>query len=670
MFGKRPIIKEGESLTSYLMRIGEANGIDADKIINYLCPKSKNYKIMKRDINVLDILPHRMINSTKLFESFGISKDIIEKSTFTNIFPKFLENIFEGEYTYRSVINEDLHKYERYFCPQCLKEEGVYKLLWCVKEIVICDKHKVKLDCKCNVCGTIQPYFSHSLAQFKCYNCGFLLYQQNAKIEYNEEIIEQQLNIYKQWRYLLDGEKILMKRIMGFSLEKSLIVYVLYLHDILKKSGKYESEKLRNQKYLRAIKNTLKGGVRTVYVSIKSLFKFIREMGLDLEQLSTIEIPPKYIKSLTSNDNCIIEFGVCQAPWCTSHDSNANIVNLDKCHYNKDKYRNHSVCIKCLCIYGFNRDSDKWEEIGDKIQLYWLNVLPYLYKGERKKNICRELKIDYYTLDKAIGYLLNQEIDSIKTIKDKYLNIEIQEGLIEKFKHLTELEGSMMENSQRLFGWSRSQFHYFYFQNNVQNFLLFNNSNPRKKIKKRGIKRAIEDEVNAIIAYNLENDVDITAEDISRELNICSDTLRNRKLLEVIRVAKEKQKRIRIIKLEEIVKERVINFLDIETNDEILTCSNIYKSLNISEGKIRKSNKNLMKWIREKVEQHNNLAKQNIKESYKLMINKVVKEIYDSGMEITIKKVVEILEINEYIFKNYDLKKVYFDAKVALVTGR
>lgn len=127
-------------------------------------------------------------------------------------------------------------------------------------------------------------------------------------------------------------------------------------------------------------------------------------------------------------------------------------------------------------------------------------------------------------------------------------------------------------------------------------------------------------------------------------------------------------KKTRRLRLDNTIKEKVINHLNIESNNKILTCYSVYKKLDISESLIRQTNKSLMTWISNQVEQHNIFFRQNIKEAYKSLIKKTVKDIYDTGLEVTINKVAEVMNIYPYvILKNVDLKKEYYDAKEALI---
>jgi len=153
-----------ESLTSYLMRLAEHNGISSIDGISALCFPHQDRRITRY---IADYPP---ISFDELTRVGTWSEEILRPTTFFHLAAKF------GRSTLPQPISRFLSgcvsQYLRY-CPVCFAEQRVryYLLTWRFLIVTCCNKHKCRLLETCGHCGELIPLFISPFTVGNCPRC-------------------------------------------------------------------------------------------------------------------------------------------------------------------------------------------------------------------------------------------------------------------------------------------------------------------------------------------------------------------------------------------------------------------------------------------------------------------------------------------------------------------
>ncbi|RAP22863.1 hypothetical protein C2W64_03422 [Brevibacillus laterosporus] len=233
-FTVRPRMKEGESLTSYILRVAMANCFDYMRILKIVNTKRNNKDIWRRTFR-FDVSADGRIDMFRLSKLLKITEFEIQSMTFMPLANKLIE---EGYYTSEQILialPKLIEINKRCFCPLCLKEQGYYKLLWQVKEIDMCNIHLCRLQSSCQNCMKLQPYISENLAIMQCKYCHSRLTTQGIQKIEDEKEINYQSDKYIKWNYMLNEKSRIAPRITGVSSDKIISYSILYAANARKK---------------------------------------------------------------------------------------------------------------------------------------------------------------------------------------------------------------------------------------------------------------------------------------------------------------------------------------------------------------------------------------------------------------------------------------------------
>ena len=153
-----------ESLTSYLMRLAELNGISSIDGLSALCFPRQDRGITR---NIADYPP---VSFSELTRVVARSEEILRTTTFFHLAAKF------GRSTLPQPVSRFLSgcfgRYLRY-CPVCFAEQRVryYLLLWRFLMVTCCYKHKCRLLETCWHCGEVIPLFAAPFKLGYCPRC-------------------------------------------------------------------------------------------------------------------------------------------------------------------------------------------------------------------------------------------------------------------------------------------------------------------------------------------------------------------------------------------------------------------------------------------------------------------------------------------------------------------
>jgi hypothetical protein len=159
-----------ESLTSYLMRLAEHNGISSIDGQSAICFPHQDRRITR---GIADYPP---VSFRDLTIVSAWSEEILRKTTFFHLADKF------GRSTLPQPISRFLSgcvgQYLRY-CPLCFAEQQVtyYLLTWRFLMLTCCRKHNCRLLEKCGHCDELLPLFRAPFTLGNCLRC-----QQSLKL--------------------------------------------------------------------------------------------------------------------------------------------------------------------------------------------------------------------------------------------------------------------------------------------------------------------------------------------------------------------------------------------------------------------------------------------------------------------------------------------------------
>ncbi|QQE78375.1 TniQ family protein [Alicyclobacillus sp. SO9] len=127
-FTVRPQPKTGESLTSFLSTVANRNSRQLKDILRMLEVTSDDLR--RRDYYRLDFIPSRYVPLESLSELTGVSPVVLNALTFQPLIKKFFDYKEPESANVKLTLQRDIDVQHRRFCPACLKENGVYQLLW------------------------------------------------------------------------------------------------------------------------------------------------------------------------------------------------------------------------------------------------------------------------------------------------------------------------------------------------------------------------------------------------------------------------------------------------------------------------------------------------------------------------------------------------------------
>jgi TniQ len=150
-----------ESLTSYLMRLAEDNGISSVDGLSALCFPHQDRRITR---DIADYPPVSFGNLTIVAAS---TEETLRTTTFFHLAVKFGRSTLPQPSS--RFLSGSVAQYLRY-CPACITEQRrrYYLLSWRFLMLTCCSKHKCRLLETCGYCYALIPLFT---SPFKVGNC-------------------------------------------------------------------------------------------------------------------------------------------------------------------------------------------------------------------------------------------------------------------------------------------------------------------------------------------------------------------------------------------------------------------------------------------------------------------------------------------------------------------
>lgn len=672
-FTVRPKPEIGESLTGYLLKVVHMNFVN----LNSLFTKVHNGSRRRTD-HQIDILPERVIDLEALTGIVDVPLPKLRAMTFQSVVEKYVNQIDTSQ-DYPTAMRDVTDKAYRRFCPVCLQEDGVLKLIWQVKEVEICDKHLVHLTSKCPVCATDQPFLSKSLAVLRCLSCGSKLTSHGAAKVEDTDLIAAQLRVSSDWRYLMDPSvSSLVPEIKNYSKEKSLAIAVLYL--LQGKPQTYNPESTP-QNRLRKLTSGLVRMVRDdsdpKWVTVAQYLLILRSLNLEPSDIRSISIPDSYVASLYPSKYSL---GPCSAQWCRFYGTSNGMKRiLWKPYFEKDKirYAYPSVCTGCYMRYGIS--DNQWRNAPvsfcDGIELAQ-KVRELLNTGASHNQITRKLKIRYSQLARIAGYLAYHQLLDGEIIRQKYTPQSVPNNALECIKQIGSFVSEVGEaKARKLFGWKRADFYYFVAMDEVQAYFSLNEESkipPRRNtVGRRVITEGETQRLEAIIEQWKLSDTKITFQGLAKELNCLPIILHDKPYEDMIMAAQREQQFLLHKREKNELRKKATDFIDSKLQcGEPIVAYEIYAHIGRGVNHLKRHFPWLRKWITlvAKKDQENRIREK--KEELIDGVYLAVEEIAVSCSSLNIDDIANHLGVSRNTLKLYsEVTEAINQAKVRFKIG-
>lgn len=378
-----------------------------------------------------DVCPDSFIDLDQLASMLSTNKDNLECLTFIPVYKKL--GISNTSINHSRVLSSTIEDHRK-FCPKCIEEEPVYKLIWQVKEVQHCPIHNIKLNYKCSQCGKRIAVIPSNSEIGICPSCKSNLKESTVDF-YNPTPTD--LRILEDWAYLLDISIAVSTPINTLTREQSLslrLLYILHIH----KTELNQKEQTTLSSLMQIARNTK---VKQTFVHINTILQFIRKFNIPLSSFFTFEVPKSFINSIFETKSRMIDNYSCLAPWCNHYQvagslerTTTSVKNLKS----GQELKYYMFCNECGTEYGIDKNDQALVERGYFLSLAWRQVKNQLGTEYSFTELSRKLNITEDKLRRAIIFLAaNQLIEynkvpiDIPTVIDAN-KIELIKGFIKQ----------------------------------------------------------------------------------------------------------------------------------------------------------------------------------------------------------------------------------------------
>lgn len=178
-----------ESLTSYLMRLAELNGISSIDGLSALCFPYQDRRTTR------DIADYPPVSFGELTRAGACSEEILRTTTFFHLATKFGRSTLPQPMS--RFLSGCLGQHLRY-CPMCFAEQQVryYLLPWRFLMVTCCRTHKCRLLETCGHCDELIPLFRAPFTVGSCPGCRQSLKLCAAASEADQAALEVSLYVH------------------------------------------------------------------------------------------------------------------------------------------------------------------------------------------------------------------------------------------------------------------------------------------------------------------------------------------------------------------------------------------------------------------------------------------------------------------------------------------
>ncbi|WP_157663852.1 TniQ family protein [Sutcliffiella horikoshii] len=639
MFTIRPKIKNGESLTSYLIRISTINKVDFIDTFKKFYRNEKYVGVLKKRIHLIDVMPNEVIDIKELGRAIGKEYDEINKYTFEPTIKLFSDDPnIQRKYYFFFMMLKLVENTNRKFCPICLHQEKYHKLIWKVKEINFCDLHKIKLETRCMNCNTPVSFLVGSID--KCVSCKKKIY--NKKKVENLKIDENEARKYKDWYFLLgeDGNTIELNQNFN-NKEQDGCLKLLYLslarNELYQPKKSIVFTKSERNHFRSSVINGIKKRPFLPYI-----FKVIRhpKINLALKDFFNLNVPNSFKDSLLTSNR--LSYGNCLNSACKGYGTKKDLEKINVYYKKTSKYSNVHYCNNCYQVYGIERKTNEWKNTNNMIKKVDL-IRKLIEEGKTKKEIEMEMSISPVLYYRLVGYLSQTSL-----LSPNYQNIKEDKNLLEKFKKIISEYKTLDMNkllalSQKLYGWSTKEFYYYFYDREIQRYLIFE---AKFDINKKDIE-LLKKKVNESINYLKEKNIPIKKSNIYKAIN--SEVHKKNVIVFLIEEGIKEQKLEEIKKMEEIIND----YISEKHLSKKFSVSELCDLTKKSQSTIRVYSPDFFNWIKKVVLEENEKYKQFLYNEKLKKINNIRLLYTQNGISYTKKDVANQIGISEGTISYY-----------------
>jgi len=269
--------KRLESLTSFLTRLGEGNGLQSINELSALCFPGQDRRITR---HLADYPPLSLVG---LAAATACPETALLATTFYHVADKFGRSSHPQDI--RRFLNGNIAGYLRY-CPMCLAEHGSYSLTWRFLPLGGCTEHHCRLLDRCGHCGSSVPLLQSPFRLGTCSYCGgdlrsclveSISEEESQSIQTQKDDLEFLLSPLPWERMAEDTAAILPGRRLGYLRR----LKGLSVAQIADQTGQSQE----------VIRDVEKGAVDHVGATYRFYVRYAGCLGLTLQQVFCTELP-------------------------------------------------------------------------------------------------------------------------------------------------------------------------------------------------------------------------------------------------------------------------------------------------------------------------------------------------------------------------------------------
>lgn len=584
MFTVRILPKQGELLSSFLLRFANANGTNLLTLLR----KFKNSNLInpqKADFPLIDFAPLNAFDIKLLSKTTKISVENLLEMTFYFVLKKFCHSneLVQSRFL-RGVIRDHLH-----YCPRCLNEKVPFiKTEWKVKGNDCCLHHQVRLINICNSCGNkIKLTQINEISN--CPRCeeslGFDKYEEKA----NEEELRLQAFHSEIWKelcennsYYLSPSEAAIKILFIFNEEHSeLNMDVVQL--------KLSELGTNAKSFMQYARNTL-GQNRTIHISF--LINVLYKNKISLSHLFEMKIPNGFRKAIIPTKKNESKKAVCLSPWCNSYMKNEFLVRTgtkSKKRINGEKLLGYLACLECGCRFANN-------EIGE------FKAIDFFVQGYTVLSSNDFEEISFAELGRRTGFDIGtcRRITIYFQVRGLYKSSSdiagiIDKSLLDEFIHAVNINVNLDAIAKWECWVSNSHFLLHRYHPEVMKVLILH---KRPAMERRIDRDRIREEMVEICEELCNSDQDLTVGIVSERLKVTQNTLRKWGFNEYIYSMKAKQQKENVTKLLPTWYSLIEEFFNSRGGEKVLS-EEVYAYIKVSQSFLRKVAPEVNRYINE-----------------------------------------------------------------------
>lgn len=631
-FTIRPKLYEGEPLLSYLIRVANENGISNFSELWQTVKEGDLYKVDRQFAYKFDLYPSDIASINKLGRLLKKSEDELKHHSFEPIVSQF----YPGS-TGKMIFGKEIELKYRRFCRKCLEENGVYKLMWQVKEIEMCEKHLIMLTSHCPNCEFHQPYRNKkNLDQLQCDDCGKILFDKIDKTSLNTDFIKKQMRIYRDWNFIFND--LIFKAKQFFKtpqrIHKQIAILLLFLTTPQIGTINYKKHPFFIPSQARRLLMLARNVNEDERLNLSFILNTLRDLNIELKDVFSQKIPFSFYKFIIKGKLKNKINKSCESHWCKYYGT--PIAMKDMKASSKGKYVPNShlysyiyVCTNCYVQIGFHKKNKQWEEINISYKL--LNDIKELYhSGFSLRQIGLHLKIDKSRVKYYLGYIARFQQEDIKGLDKKITSVEI---LIQNFIMLKSYWRSyqmLAREAAKLFNWNGTTTYYYYWHPTIQEYIYFKQNQRKTNHTKH---QNLIEETDEALEHLIKSDMELSLKEVAATLNISERTLQYHKLNNKIITKKNLEASLVKNEEKETIIQTIVDFINTKKkSDQQIFAHELYKFLGKSPSYIKRNFPDIAQQI-------SNLAMESKIEQQEIRrtnLKKLIKEIYINYGEVDI----------------------------------